>query len=709
MLLHVGIDNAPSSIQWIIEQSPCYQLQGNKSTIFAWVHSHVNGSKCFLSSIDMHTQFVLQNNFPHILAIVVEIAPKGKVKNEYYQITEKGKQRIASCNNEKKQSPNNFHKSCSYPRFFRSLKSQVTFTDDAFLTIEKRNLQQFPSQDLSGANEQDVSNFWVCKACNKQFMTKSILQHLRAKKCANKFTLEELAQLRQQSKTKVDEYQTNYQPKYQPKYQADYNAINREKINKRQAVYDHEEGNKVKKMKYREEQKKKTNQLQQIRRKTERNEMTSDDRILAFKKDTIDGPNFICYSCKRGLFKCNVRKLQSAEILKLLAKLDGDLINETGLGNISNFEELILCFNCHTKLNGKKFPNINVNNGLELDSVPEALSSLKDLEQQLIALSLLFMTVKQLPGTNRMKSLSHKVISVPIETTDVMKTVSKLPRHPLDSEIVAVKLKKKVEFKSAYLEEFVRPKVVIDALKELKDSGHAYYQDIEIDPEFMNNRLPVDNADEVSSNLDESEEDTDDESENPVKKYQSNQDSNTCLVPTNLDSQVVSNTTSKKIIKPAGEGRNSIEIAPGENKLPTGRLREKDGDVKAFPKHFPSGKFGINFPRKYKLSPQMYLLQRLLNQDERFSRDNIYLFMASSLVEEDQLVRQINISGIKGVSDFSNSSGEKVIKLHDPYSVFKKLKGTPKYWQTAKYELMAKVKQLGPFHLFYTFSCGEMR
>ena len=43
------------------------------------------------------------------------------------------------------------------------------------------------------------------------------------------------------------------------------------------------------------------------------------------------------------------------------------------------------------------------------------------------------------------------------------------------------------------------------------------------------------------------------------------------------------------------------------------------------------------------------------------------------------------------------------------YDVFRTLKGSPKYWQSARFELVAKVKQLGPFHIFLTFSCGEMR
>ena len=49
------------------------------------------------------------------------------------------------------------------------------------------------------------------------------------------------------------------------------------------------------------------------------------------------------------------------------------------------------------------------------------------------------------------------------------------------------------------------------------------------------------------------------------------------------------------------------------------------------------------------------------------------------------------------------------LHLTDVFDVFKQIKGSPKYWQTARNELVAKVKQLGPFHVFYTFSCGEMR
>ena len=55
------------------------------------------------------------------------------------------------------------------------------------------------------------------------------------------------------------------------------------------------------------------------------------------------------------------------------------------------------------------------------------------------------------------------------------------------------------------------------------------------------------------------------------------------------------------------------------------------------------------------------------------------------------------------------ATGQKQVQLKDPYSIFADIKGTPKYWQKAKNELTAKIAQLGSFHIFYTFSCAEMR
>lgn len=195
---------------------------------------------------------------------------------------------------------------------------------------------------------------------------------------------------------------------------------------------------------------------------------------------------------------------------------------------------------------------------------------------------------------------------------------------------------------------------MINAVKKLKECGNPFYQDVEVDENFMNKVHPVDQAEEeakqqeggFADQIDNSEQiDDDEESNNPVKKFQSKQDSNTCLTPMNLDNKVITNNSSKTIKKRSGEGNKYIEIAPGENKIPLTGLRKEYSDVKAFPKHHPSGLNGRSHPRKYKLTNQSYFIQRLFNKDERFAKDNFYLFMAATHVEQESLENCINISG----------------------------------------------------------------
>ena len=144
---------------------------------------------------------------------------------------------------------------------------------------------------------------------------------------------------------------------------------------------------------------------------------------------------------------------------------------------------LVVCHNCLNSIKKGKVPKIHYTNGLWLDKVPEELE-LKDLEQQLIARSLLFMKVKKLP-TTRMKAMVDKVISVPIEQDDVSKTISELPRHPDDAKIVAVQLKRKLEMRNTHLEEFVRPSKCIKAVEKLKELKNPFYQNVQVNENFM--------------------------------------------------------------------------------------------------------------------------------------------------------------------------------------------------------------------------------
>ena len=49
------------------------------------------------------------------------------------------------------------------------------------------------------------------------------------------------------------------------------------------------------------------------------------------------------------------------------------------------------------------------------------------------------------------------------------------------------------------------------------------------------------------------------------------------------------------------------------------------------------------------------------------------------------------------------------VSQDDIQTVFQRIRGTSQYWRVARNELIAKVKQLGPFQYFFTVSCAEMR
>ena len=181
----------------------------------------------------------------------------------------------------------------------------------------------------------------------------------------------------------------------------------------------------------------------------------------------------------------------------------------------------------------------------------------------------------------------------------------------------------------------------------------------------------------------------------------------TTLVPENPELNVLVNSSTEVIHKKMKSSSKVVHVvAPGEGKVPTYWLREKDFDIGAFPRHHPDGKYGLKEERKTKISLQDYFTQRLFNVDKRFAKDPDYLFIAQYYVERNALERQIDISYQKG-KIVKTDHGTKIVQPNNVFSVFKQIAGTPAYWQTFKNDLFAMIEHHGPFHLFFTLSCAE--
>ena len=426
-------------------------------------------------------------------------------------------------------------------------------------------------------------------------------------------------------------------------------------------------------------------------------------------------------------------------------------------------DKLYLCQSCNLNLTTKKKrPSWSVMNQLFLDEIPEELK-LTDLENQLIAKNLIFMKLKKLPKS-RMGAMADRVINVPLHDEDIVKTVTSLPRSLEESHLVPVKFKRMKALKNSHAEAFVRPEKLLQALKALKAAGNPHYINIEVDENFeaknqgsskemwntltnkedlkddaqkeqedkmeidgimicddaqdeLQENMEIDDGQDVQEKMEKDDaESSDDEEEqkDPIKANQATIDEITCMISKYPEVDVVVNTTkiTKKVpVRDTTESTDPsmvVELAPGEGKVPTNFLRETDWDVKAFPSLHPSGKYGADFDREDKLTASKYANQRLLNKDNRFANDPSYIFASQQRIETENIEGQIDISFQKGKIEKKGDS-VKVLSDHDAYSVFKKIKGTPKFWQNARNDLLAMLNHLGPFHMFFTLSAAEKR
>ena len=269
---------------------------------------------------------------------------------------------------------------------------------------------------------------------------------------------------------------------------------------------------------------------------------------------------------------------------------------------------------------------------------------------------------------------------------------------------------------------------------------HSYYQSVFIDEQLLEQSGETTSAENLSnilanekilniSNIDEDSDDDSNDDENPLSsstkekkhrkknanpkkmKKQPNYRYNETTLLTLIDptSNIVVNNTEKTIKKRIKKNAPVIEIAPGEGKIPTNWLREKDNDIDSFPELHPEGKFGLDHDRSQKLTKNKYFGQRIMNEEPMYSENADYLFMAQQSVERSAIEREINMAMSQG-SIKTNDKGEKsYIPSDDAYNIFQKIPGTPAYWKSFKNELYAKMEALGPFHVFFTFSCAEMK
>ena len=123
-------------------------------------------------------------------------------------------------------------------------------------------------------------------------------------------------------------------------------------------------------------------------------------------------------------------------------------------------------------------------NGLQLSEIPPELSGLNALELRLISLRVPFMKMVALPS-GKQRLIHGPAVNVPSKIDTICDVL------PSQSELVLLKLKRKVAYKGHYMYDYIRPQKILDALRYLK-ANNPLYANIDINEQWVEEAMTYD-------------------------------------------------------------------------------------------------------------------------------------------------------------------------------------------------------------------------
>ena len=211
--------------------------------------------------------------------------------------------------------------------------------------------------------------------------------------------------------------------------------------------------------------------------------------VSAFHSEVKLGPDYVCTCCHRMMYRKSVISCNKANYTKASADVIQKVFN-ADLSYISFDGKQWVCRTCDRTLKRGNMPLQAKANGLQLCQVPPELSSLNALELRLICLRVPFMKMVALP-TGKQRSIHGPAVNVPSKVDTICEV---LPRLPSQTEMVPLKLKRKVAYRGHYMYDYVTPQKPLDALRFLK-AQNPLYCDIEINQQWLEEA--IDNDDEL--------------------------------------------------------------------------------------------------------------------------------------------------------------------------------------------------------------------
>ena len=204
-----------------------------------------------------------------------------------------------------------------------------------------------------------------------------------------------------------------------------------------------------------------------------------EDRLYRFRVDTLFGPVFVCVSCHQRHSQSNVQIFNETTREKINKKISLEkCIADMKLtsGPVMKGDDGPKQWICKTCLNNYllkgKLPSFSVMNGLKIHETTQERKEkgldLTHLEGSLVSQKLMFQKIFLMPGS-RWAGVMDKQILIPVSTEKIQKFLGQLPRTPTEAGLLAVNIKRKMEYKGAYKSQLIN--LFLSSLQHAKQLG----------------------------------------------------------------------------------------------------------------------------------------------------------------------------------------------------------------------------------------------
>ncbi|XP_078349889.1 uncharacterized protein LOC144634728 [Oculina patagonica] len=455
-------------------------------------------------------------------------------------------------------------------------------------------------------------------------------------------------------------------------------------------------------------------------RKGHQNQMSCDELVTIFRELVATGPTFVCTCCDQLWYKHSVVRV------KTVLKLD----NEAVLKCIKISEHCCtaqwVCNTCYKHLKQNKVPPCAVQNKMNFPSKPDHLD-LTELEWRLVSPRLIFQKIHEAARGKQFK-IHANIVNVP---ADVVNTVTILPRLSSETETIKVQLKRKLKYKNYVLSQNIRPSKVFEAAEWLTENGVLYQQEgIKLNPDWndlftgckendtINDRpccsssnvadmnAPVASNESLNNNVESL-------SQNREKEDSWNEVDESEMCAGTLDTML----TSPDFVEDC-EREKVLNFAPGESNHPISVFKDQYCEELAYPGIFYGKVRADNKERSVPVYYSDICKSELRRSDRRVAKciENIFfklkkLQMKIILGKCQIALRKHKTKGKRLTAGELKKEGalDKLVHLDEGYRFLRALRGSPPYFEKAKKDLFAMIRQLGAATLFCSFSAAETK